>query len=71
ELLMIVGVMMGVVGGLLLGRKYMMEYLKKKGAMNEEMLGMMMMEMGEKGCEKKMNEMMRMMKKKMDEKMKS
>ncbi|HDV6048376.1 TPA: YneF family protein, partial [Staphylococcus pseudintermedius] len=52
-----------------LARKYMMDYLKKNPPINEEMLRMMMMQMGQKPSQKKINQMMTMMNKNMDKKM--
>ncbi|PTF93875.1 hypothetical protein BU654_11290, partial [Staphylococcus chromogenes] len=48
--------------------KYMMDYLKKNPPINEEMLRMMMMQMGQKPSQKKINQMMTMMNKNMDKK---
>ena len=61
----------GLVGGFFLARKYMMDYLKKNPPINEEMLRMMMMQMGQKPSQKKINQMMTMMNKNMDQNMKS
>lgn len=55
--------------GFFLARKYMMDYLKKNPPINEEMLRMMMMQMGQKPSQKKINQMMTMMNKNMDKKM--
>ncbi len=49
----------------------MMDYLKKNPPINEEMLRMMMMQMGQKPSRKKINQMMTMMNKNMDQNMKS
>ncbi|RIN46665.1 YneF family protein, partial [Staphylococcus simulans] len=46
------------------------DYLKKNPPINEEMLRMMMMQMGQKPSQKKINQMMTMMNKNMDQKMK-
>ncbi len=46
----------------------MMDYLKKNPPINEEMLRMMMMQMGQKPSQKKINQMMTMMNKNMDKK---
>ena len=62
---------LGLIGGFLLARKYMMDYLKKNPPINEEMLRMMMMQMGQKPSQKKINQMMTMMNKNMDQNMKS
>ena len=63
-------VIAALVGGLALGfflaRKYMMVYLEKNPPINEEMLRMMMMQMGQKPSQKKINQMMSMMNKNAD-----
>ena len=61
-LLIIVALIIGLVGGFFLARKYMMDYLKNP-PINEEMLRMMMMQMGQKPSQKKINQMMTMMNK--------
>ncbi|GAB3070331.1 YneF family protein [Salinicoccus sesuvii] len=53
----------GVALGFFLARKYMMDYLEKNPPINEEMLRMMMMQMGQKPSQKKINQMMSMMNK--------
>ncbi len=58
----------GVALGFFIARKYMMDYLKKNPPINEQMLRMMMMQMGMKPSQKKINQMMGMMKKQMDTK---
>lgn len=52
----------GVVGGFFLARKYMEDYLQKNPPVNEDMLRMMMMQMGQKPSEKKLRQMMANMK---------
>ena len=69
-LLIIVALIGGIALGFFLARKYMMDYLKKNPPINEEMLRMMMMQMGQKPSQKKINQMMTMMNKNMDQKMK-
>lgn len=63
----IVIVTVALIGGIALGfflaRKYMMDYLEKNPPINEEMLRMMMMQMGQKPSQKKINQMMSMMNK--------
>jgi len=56
----------GVALGFFIARKYMMDYLKKNPPINEQMLRMMMMQMGMKPSQKKINQMMSMMKKQQD-----
>jgi uncharacterized protein YneF (UPF0154 family) len=69
-LLIIVALIGGIALGFFLARKYMMDYLKKNPPINEEMLRMMMMQMGQKPSQKKINQMMTMMNKNMDQKIK-
>ncbi|WP_338754171.1 YneF family protein [Bacillus sp. FJAT-52991] len=56
----------GVALGFFIARKYMMDYLKKNPPINEQMLRMMMMQMGQKPSQKKINQMMAQMNKQMD-----
>lgn len=60
-ILILVGVIAGAVLGFFLARKYMMSYLKKNPPINEQMLRTMMMQMGQKPSQKKINQMMRSM----------
>lgn len=69
-LLIIVALIGGIALGFFLARKYMMDYLKKNPPINEEMLRMMMMQIGQKPSQKKINQMMTMMNKNMDQKIK-
>ncbi|ASE34268.1 hypothetical protein BU006_08555 [Mammaliicoccus sciuri] len=69
-LLIVVALIGGLALGFFLARKYMMDYLKKNPPINEEMLRMMMMQMGQKPSQKKINQMMTMMNKNMDQKIK-
>ena len=66
-ILIVIALIAGLVGGFFLARKYMMDYLKKNPPINEEMLRMMMMQMGQKPSQKKINQMMTMMNKNMDQ----
>ncbi|MCQ6280067.1 YneF family protein [Bacillus sp. EB600] len=62
----LVGVLALVVGialGFFIARKYMMSYLKKNPPINEQMLKMMMTQMGMKPSQKKINQMMNAMNK--------
>ncbi|WML49195.1 YneF family protein [Neobacillus sp. PS3-34] len=62
----LVGVLALVVGialGFFIARRYMMSYLKKNPPINEQMLKMMMMQMGMKPSQKKINQMMSAMNK--------
>ena len=67
-LLILVGVLAllaGIALGFFIARKYMMSYLKKNPPINEQMLRMMMMQMGQKPSQKKINQMMNAMNKNM------
>ncbi|MEB2357842.1 YneF family protein [Bacillus pumilus] len=57
----VVALLAGVVLGFFIARKYMMSYLKKNPPINEQMLRMMMMQMGMKPSQKKINQMMKAM----------
>ncbi|WP_046174908.1 YneF family protein [Domibacillus indicus] len=57
----------GIAIGFFIARRYMMDYLKKNPPINEQMLRMMMMQMGMKPSQKKINQMMAQMNK-MDKK---
>ena len=62
----LVGVLALIVGialGFFIARKYMMSYLKKNPPINEQMLKMMMTQMGMKPSQKKINQMMNAMNK--------
>jgi uncharacterized protein len=51
----------GVALGFFIARKYMMNYLEKNPPINENMLRVMMMQMGQKPSQKKINQMMKAM----------
>lgn len=51
----------GIALGFFIARKYMMSYLKKNPPINEQMLKVMMMQMGMKPSQKKINQMMKAM----------
>lgn len=59
----VVALLAGLVLGFFIARKYMMDYLKKNPPINEQMLKMMMMQMGMKPSQKKINQMMQTMNK--------
>lgn len=69
-LLIILAAVAGAALGFYLARKYMMDYLKKNPPINEDMLRMMMMQMGQKPSQKKINQMMAMMNKNMNQNVK-
>jgi uncharacterized protein YneF (UPF0154 family) len=56
----------GIALGFFIARKYMMDYLKKNPPINEQMLKMMMTQMGMKPSQKKINQMMNAMNKQGD-----
>ncbi|EST12156.1 YneF family protein [Sporolactobacillus laevolacticus] len=49
----------GLILGFLIARKYMMNYLKKNPPINENMLRVMMAQMGQHPSQKKINQMMK------------
>ncbi|WP_379967519.1 YneF family protein [Ectobacillus sp. sgz5001026] len=55
----------GIALGFFIARRYMMNYLKKNPPINEQMLKMMMAQMGQKPSQKKINQMMQSMNKQM------
>ncbi len=59
--LIIVALVAGVALGFFIARQYMMSYLKKNPPINEQMLRSMMMQMGQKPSQKKINQMMKSM----------
>ncbi|PLT28143.1 YneF family protein [Peribacillus deserti] len=59
----IVALLAGIALGFFIARRYMMTYLKKNPPINEQMLKMMMMQMGMKPSQKKINQMMSAMNK--------
>jgi uncharacterized protein len=59
----ILALVAGVALGFFIARKYMMDYLKKNPPINEQMLKTMMMQMGQKPSQKKINQMMSAMNK--------
>ncbi|MDQ1003571.1 YneF family protein [Neobacillus sp. NPDC093182] len=62
-LVVILALVAGVALGFFIARRYMMSYLKKNPPINEQMLKMMMMQMGMKPSQKKINQMMAAMNK--------
>lgn len=57
----LVALIAGLALGFFIARKYMMDYLKKNPPINEQMLRTLMMQMGQKPSQKKINQMMRSM----------
>lgn len=56
----------GIALGFFIARKYMMDYLKKNPPINENMLRVMLMQMGQKPSQKKINQMMKAMQSQMN-----
>lgn len=64
--LIIVALILGAVGGFFIARQYMMKYLKDNPPVNEDMLRMMMTQMGRKPSEKQVRQVMSQMNKASD-----
>ena len=62
-IIVIVALIGGVVIGFFAARQYMMKYLKENPPINEQMLRMMMAQMGRKPSEKQVKQMMNQMNK--------
>lgn len=60
-LIALLALIAGVALGFFIARKYMENYLKKNPPINEQMLRTLMMQMGQKPSQKKINQMMRAM----------
>jgi len=67
-LIALLALIAGVALGFFIARRYMMNYLKKNPPINEQMLRTLMMQMGQKPSQKKINQMMRAMSNQMDKK---
>ena len=61
-LLVIIGVIAGFAIGFFAEKKYLENYLKKNPPFNEQMLKTMMLQMGQKPSQRKINQMMTSMK---------
>ena len=61
----LVGVIIGAVIGFFIARKYMQKYLKKNPPINEEMVKIMMSQMGRTPSQKQVNQVMKAMSKQM------
>lgn len=61
--LIVVALIIGLVGGFFIARQYMIKYLKDNPPINEQMLRMMMTQMGRKPSEKQIKQMMNQMNK--------
>ena len=62
----VLSLLAGVALGFFIARKYMMNYLKKNPPINENMLRVMLMQMGQKPSQKKINQMMKAMQNQME-----
>ncbi|WP_062197976.1 YneF family protein [Massilibacterium senegalense] len=51
----------GIAIGFFAARKYMMDYLKKNPPINEQMIRILLTQMGQKPSQKKVNQMMKSM----------
>jgi len=60
-LIAVAALVAGIALGFFIARRYMMSYLKKNPPINEQMLRTLMMQMGQKPSQKKINQMMRAM----------
>ncbi|GAK11016.1 YneF family protein [Geomicrobium sp. JCM 19039] len=67
-LIAIAAMLAGVALGFFIARKTMMNYMKKNPPINEQMLRVMMMQMGQNPSQKKINQMMKAMQKQQDNK---
>jgi len=68
-LYIVIGVLALIVGillGFFIARKYMMDYMKKNPPINEKMLRVMMAQMGQNPSQKKVNQMMKAMQNQQD-----
>lgn len=63
-----VALAIGITLGFFISRRYMMNYFKNNPPINEQMLRTLMMQMGQKPSQKKINQMMRAMQNQMDKK---
>lgn len=65
-LIALLALIAGVALGFFFARRYMMNYLKKNPPIDENMLRVLMMQMGQKPSQKKINQMMRAMQNQMN-----
>ncbi|WP_416150740.1 YneF family protein [Salipaludibacillus sp. HK11] len=57
----VIALLAGIAIGFFIARQYMMNYMKKNPPINEKMLRVMMMQMGQNPSQKKINQMMKAM----------
>ena len=62
----LIGVIIGGVAGFFIARKYMKKYIKQNPPINEQMIKVMMTQMGRTPSQKQVNQMMKSMAKYMD-----
>ena len=60
-LLVVIGLVIGAVIGFFVCKKYMQKYLKKNPPINEQMIKIMMSQMGRTPTQKQINQMMKAM----------
>ena len=60
-LLIVIGLIVGAIIGFFVCRKYMEKYLKKNPPINEQMIKIMMSQMGRTPTQKQINQMMKAM----------
>ena len=60
-ILVVIGLIMGGVIGFFVSKKYMEKYLKKNPPINEQMIKIMMSQMGRTPTQKQINQMMKAM----------
>ncbi|MBM7543557.1 YneF family protein [Periweissella beninensis] len=65
-LAVIIALVIGVVGGFFMARKYMETYLKKNPPISEEMIRSMMISMGQTPSQKRLNQVMASMRNRKD-----
>ena len=63
-ILILLALIGGLIGGFFLARKYMMDYFEKNPPIDEDMLRLMMLQMGQKPSERKIRQMMTQIKSK-------
>ena len=61
-LLIVIGLVIGAIIGFFVSRKYMESYLKKNPPINEQMIKIMMSQMGRTPNQKQINQVMKAMK---------
>jgi uncharacterized protein YneF (UPF0154 family) len=62
-LYVVIGLIIGAIAGFLIARKYMKKYIKENPPINEQMIKIMMQQMGRTPSQKQVNQMMKAMNK--------